>query len=127
MNGKEYLLDTNVIIGLLKGLPEFEELYRGTLSHGAVSASQISRIELLSFPDITVDEETTIREFLCGMTICPITSDVEAKTIELRRGLNLRLADALITATAMCHGCTLVTHDSVLARKAKSVLTCLSP
>jgi len=63
MSGTEYLLDTNIVIGLLKAdaavLAVLEE-YPEALEHCAVS--QITRMELLGFPGLEDSDEQAIRE-----------------------------------------------------------------
>jgi predicted nucleic acid-binding protein len=51
---------------------------------------------------------------------------VEANAISLRWQYRLKLPDAIILASAACHGLTLVTRDDDLARKASGVVSCLT-
>ncbi len=54
MNGIKFLLDTNIVIGLLKQGLSILPNQNITFANSAIS--QITRIELLSFPRITVIE-----------------------------------------------------------------------
>lgn len=116
MNGTEFLLDTNIVIGLLKGhaatvaLAEHAQL---VLNRAAVS--QITRMELLGFPSLTEDEEHEIRAFLSSCRVCLLDEQVEAEAIRLRRKGRLKLPDAIIAATALVHGYRLLTLDAGLA------------
>lgn len=51
MSGPEFLFDTNIVIGQLKGAPAARDLIA---AHGAVpsttAVSQITRMELLGYP-----------------------------------------------------------------------------
>lgn len=67
MNGLSYLLDTNTIIGLLKGNDEAISILSG-ISLPACGFSAITRMELLSYPDLTIDEEQAINRLLDRMT-----------------------------------------------------------
>ena len=61
MNGIDYLLDTNFILGLLKSNPDTLALINDSrigLQQCAYSA--ITRMELLGFPGITTTEESLI-------------------------------------------------------------------
>jgi Na+-driven multidrug efflux pump len=49
------------------------------------AVSVITRIELLAYPGINADEEHDIEEFLSGVDIIPLTTEVEAETIKIRR------------------------------------------
>jgi hypothetical protein len=63
MSGIEWLLDTSIVIGLLKERPESLKLTKGiTLEQCAVS--QITRMELLSFPSLLTEEQQQIEAFL---------------------------------------------------------------
>jgi len=52
MRGLSYLLDTNTIIGLLKAI----SILSG-INLPACGFSAITRMELLSYPDLAIDEE----------------------------------------------------------------------
>ncbi|MXX11364.1 MAG: type II toxin-antitoxin system VapC family toxin, partial [Nitrospira sp. SB0667_bin_9] len=47
-----------------------------------------------------------------SMTIYSIDQDVKEEAIRLRRKSRLKLPDAIIAATAMCHDAVLVTNDN---------------
>lgn len=78
MNGIDYLLDTNFILGLLQSSPDTLALInaRQIESHQC-AYSAITRMELLEFPGITRAEESLIQEKLAHLTYLPITSAVE--------------------------------------------------
>ncbi|MGK5094180.1 type II toxin-antitoxin system VapC family toxin [Deltaproteobacteria bacterium TL4] len=115
MNGTEYLLDTNIVIGLLKEHPTTMELLRqfpGILE--GISISQITRMELLSFPEIRATEEQQILRFIENCTVLTLNYGIEIKTIELRRKYRLKLPDTIILATAVVHHQVLITLDQQL-------------
>lgn len=119
MSGTKWLLDTNVVIGLLKKqsaavvLAEAQQL---ELSQTAVS--QISRMELLGFPGLVSEEETAILDFLQNCRIIFIDEVVERQAIRLRRASQCKLPDAIIAATAQVHQLTLLTLDQRLEKLA---------
>lgn len=116
MSGVRFLLDTNFIIGMLKGDPAIADLVQ---ERGMVLAecaySSITRMELLGYSGITGEHEHAITDLLSVLTYLAITPEVEAKTIRLRRTLKLKLPDAIILATAKVHGLELLTLDQDLA------------
>lgn len=124
MNGR-ILIDTNVILDFLKGdacgkiLTEFDI--------GDIYASVISRMELLSFHKILEDEVTIIEEFLDGINIVPLNADVERYAISIRRRTNCKLPDAIVAASSIVIGGTLVTRDKSLANKEFDGLKILDP
>lgn len=112
MNGVDYLLDTNFILGLLKSTPEVMQALQAispTVSQCAYSA--VTRMELLGFPGITANEDALIRSRLARFHYIPINLVVEDRAIQLRRVRRIKLPDALIAASALCHGLQLLTLD----------------
>ena len=110
------LLDTNVILGLLKGAPEVEQIASmKSASSDACAYSAITRIELLGFPDIGAADDKTIRDLLDNFLYLPVTRQIEDIAITLRRQpKKVKLPDALILATAHAHNLQLVTLDQDL-------------
>lgn len=112
MSGIEWLLDTNMVIGLLKGnnaaiiLAEEQGL---KLDHAAVS--QITRMELLGFPGLTEDEESVIQIFLDACQVVLLDEPIEQKAIYLRRTGMFKLPYAIIAATALTRKLQLLTMD----------------
>jgi len=119
MSGVKYLLDTNFILGMLKSTPEVLAVVgnAGLMAHQC-AFSAVTRMELLGYPGITADEDALIRQRLAQFTYLAISSAIEDKAIDLRRSRRAKLPDALIAATALCHGLELLTMDVGL----KSVL-----
>jgi len=112
MNGTEWLLDTNVVIGLLKqqtAAIDLIERYPFDLSKAAVS--QITRMELLGFPNLAHEEEVSIVDFLKYCRILFIDETVEQQAIQLRRNSHCKLPDAIVAATALVNDLTLLTLD----------------
>jgi predicted nucleic acid-binding protein len=71
MSGIEFLLDTNMVIGLLKGhAPALLLAEESGLALEKAAVSQITRMELLGYPNLTAEEDQAIRGFLasCGAT-----------------------------------------------------------
>ncbi|MBF0180497.1 MAG: type II toxin-antitoxin system VapC family toxin [Magnetococcales bacterium] len=124
MNGVDWLLDSNVVIGLLKGnaeavsLAEFQKL---VLSRCAVS--QITRMELLGFPGLTESEEQRILAFLNDCRVVLLDEAIERQAIRLRRTGLFKLPDAIIAATAILWKLKLVTLDHGMHRGFEQVNT----
>jgi hypothetical protein len=115
MNGIKFLLDTNFILGMLKSTPSvLETLAAKRLTSTQCAFSAITRMELLGFPGITPAEERLIRATLDQFRYLAISFEVEEAAIEIRRLRRIKLPDALIAATALCHGLELLTLDAGL-------------
>ena len=106
MDGTKFVLDTNAILYLMKGKQcmdpyKNEDLY----------VSVITKLELLSFPDITECESQCIESFLENCTIVPLEDNVQKSTIEIRRKYRIKLPDTIVAATAIALNYPLVTAD----------------
>lgn len=94
MSGGRWLLDTNVVIGLLKKQSAAVALVEAhQLELRETSVSQITRMELLGFPGLTVDEETEILKFLECCRVLLLGEGIERQAIQLRRSSRCKLPD----------------------------------
>ena len=114
------VVDTNIAINKLRGLLD------DPLLEGKVLVSVFTKIELLSFPGITVLEEAEIQALIANFTIVPFEQQVKDETIRLRRTMRLRLPDAIVLATAVVTRAELLTNDRELAAKASAIVPCRS-
>ena len=116
-SGIDHLLDTNVVIGLLKGhAPAVALAQSAGLVLDRAAVSQITRMELLGFPAIAPEEELAALAFLTQCGVLGISGEIEALAITLRRSGGLKLPDAIIAATAKVIGAKLLTMDERLVR-----------
>jgi len=107
MSGRNVLLDTNVVLYLLKGDDALEALLQGS----TVFLSVITKVELLSHPALDRKGEQVIRELLAAVKLMEFTPEIQERTIQLRRRTKLKLPDAAIAATAAFLGVQLITAD----------------
>jgi len=105
MNGCDYLLDTNVVIYLQKGL------LAAPLPPGRFALSVITEIELRSFSGLTEAQERALKALLDSMSIIPLDDAIKEETIRLRRECRIKTPDAIIAATALTQGAVLLTND----------------
>ncbi len=122
MSGIDYLADTNAVLYFLSG-NECMKPYAS--SHFAFSV--ISEMELLSFPKITKEEELRIREFLEASTSVALTDAIKHRTIALRRAYSIKLPDAIIAASAIEQGLSLITADTGFERIKELKLELINP
>ena len=116
MSGAEFLLYTNIVIGLLKGYePAVLLAEANRLSLGQAAISQITRMELLSFSSLSQQEEAEIRAFIGCCQVLMLDEQVEAQGIQLRRSGTLKLPDAIVASTAIVHSLKLLTLDQRLS------------
>ncbi len=116
MTGIKFLLDTNIVIGLLK---EYDPAIKLAEEVGVVleesAVSQITRMELLGHPKITLDDERLIQLFLKECQVLLIDERIEVRATQLRRSGLLKLPDAIVAATAVVNDLRLLTLDKKLA------------
>jgi predicted nucleic acid-binding protein len=94
MSGPEWLIDTNVVIGLLKGHEPAVRLAEDVqLDLNRSAVSQITRMELLGFPLLAEAEAFQITNFLACCQVHLRDEQIEAQAIQLRRLSGLKLPD----------------------------------
>ena len=108
MNAERFVIDTNIFILLSN------DLLANPLPHGEFSCSVITEMELLSFSFMTPSDEALIRAMLSNVVIYGIDEKLKEEAIRLRRRSRLKLPDAIIAATAICHQAVLLTNDTEL-------------
>ena len=108
IESERFVIDTNIFILL------FNDRLTDPIPDGEIAYSIITEMELRSFPTLTLEEETVIRNKLANFTVYSIDSAVKEEAIRLRRTIRLKLPDAIIAATAIVHNATLVTNDRQL-------------
>jgi len=106
LNMPKYLLDTNTIIyALNQGLK---------LQNGRYLISVITEIEILSYSNLTKEDETVLKNLLSHFESIELTKSVKEKTIQIRRDTKLKLPDSIIVASALDNDAVLVTSDKQL-------------
>ncbi len=108
----KYLLDSDVLIWLLRGRPE--TLRRLQVLEGPFGVSVVSRAEI--WAGARDAEHRQIEELFLSLTSYAVdgpVADLAGRYLRQyrRRGQPLELADALIAATAVAQGLALVTYN----------------
>ena len=112
MSGDRWVIDTNIALYLLNG----DEHLADMLTDKELTLSNISRMELLSFPDITKGELAKVEVFLEAWPVVEINSLIEDLAVAIRRKHRLKLPDSIIAATAMHLDIPLVTGDKAMLK-----------
>src|SRR5271168_4201009 len=97
-----WLLDSNVLIDALAGLPHGVHVLQEARKRPEVSViySAITRIEVLGFPNLSDQEEAAVRKLLNEFEEVPISNLVIERTIHIRKSVRIKIPDALIAASA---------------------------
>lgn len=85
MSGADFLLDSNVLIGLVNGYPQRSNCSNNVKPHRNAAPSAASPAWNSWVGGITPQQEVAITELPAGMVHLPITEAVENATIRLRR------------------------------------------
>lgn len=101
------LLDTNIVIDYLNGVAAAKrELER----YDTVAISMITWIEVMVGVPEHAREITA--KFLANFRLLSISPEVMELTVDVRTTKRLKMPDAIILATALAHGLTLVTRNT---------------
>jgi predicted nucleic acid-binding protein len=110
------VFDTMVVIKYINKKPGFIDI--GTAyAEDEWLISFITRMEVLAFPGISAAERERALAFLQDVLIIPNNDEIEAAAIEIRRKYRPKLPDAIVAATALEAGASLITGDGPLSKK----------
>ena len=101
------LLDTNVLIDVLKG---------ETTARDWLEEQQQPAISVITWIEVLVGcrtaESQTVEAWLDSFERLPLDRDVARGSVQARQRHGLKVPDAIILASASCHGLTLATRNS---------------
>ena len=106
MNDNPYMIDTNILIYALYG-SEFIKQYVPS----SPFISFVTEIEILGQINIEDAELQTRQLALDYCTIIPFSNLIKKRTILLKQLYQIKLPDAIIAATAIIEGYTLISAD----------------
>lgn len=101
------LVDTNVLIHHWDGDARTTPLLEEAMIH----ASFVTEIEILGFHGYTAHERAKVIADMATIRIVDLDAGIKSTAIDLRARHRMKLADALIAATAIRLGVPLVTED----------------
>jgi predicted nucleic acid-binding protein len=112
---KAVLVDTSVLIYLLRGRAEYMQLIRDLILGGFILTTSAVNIAEL-YAGMRAGEEQATAELLSAFRHLPLTPDIaqragEATAARRRMGRTHTLDDMMIAATALEYGYTLVTDN----------------
>lgn len=107
MTAKELLIDTNVLIHHWDGDPRTTPL----LEHAILHVSFVTEIEVLGYHGYTAHERAKVVADMANIRIEGLDAGIKSAAIDLCARHRMKLADALIAATAIRLGVPLITED----------------
>ncbi len=111
MSTTEYLIDTNLLIYHTEGSEVVSNIIRGALARKAFNVSVLTKIEFLGWDKHSPEGFEKCRRLIKLSNVYLIDDDIAEKTIELKRRVKIKLADAVIAATALVNNFKLVTRN----------------
>ena len=107
MNGRSFLVDTNIALYLLGG----DVTIANILDSSTIYLSFITQLELLGYSGISASEQKKVKSFINDCVVVDITEEIKIKTITIRQNYKLKLPDCIIAATAQFLDIPLLTAD----------------
>ncbi|NJO69338.1 MAG: type II toxin-antitoxin system VapC family toxin [Bacteroidetes bacterium] len=108
-----YLIDTNAAIDYLgNAMPKSGLVFMDSVIDKEYSISVISHIELYAYSKLTEKDKETLDIFTSQASVLNINDDIIEQTIELRKAHKTKLPDAIIAATALVYGLTLISRNT---------------
>ena len=122
MNGIDFIADTNALLYIFKKnscmLPYLQS---------AIGISVITEMELLSFKNISPEEEMFFKRMIDKCTVIPLNNTVKDRAIHIRRTYGTKLPDSIVAATSLECAVPLITADKGFKKITELKLRLLEP
>lgn len=116
--GKRYLIDTNVIIDFSANrIPHAGSTLVAKCFDEDPRISIITKIELLGFKFVTSE----IKELIKVSSVIGLSDEIVDRTILIRKQHKIKLPDAIIAATSIVSGLTLLSRNSADFKRIKGL------
>jgi predicted nucleic acid-binding protein len=111
MSKTEYLIDTNILIYHTKGSQITVDFIGRLISQRAFYISILTKIEFLGWDKHNPEGFEKCKNLIEFATVYPVEEDIANKAIKLKRETEIKLADAVIAATAILNNMKLATRN----------------
>jgi predicted nucleic acid-binding protein len=122
MSGNNYLLDTNILVYALKGIPAVVPYFEENCF-----VSVITEIEIVGVTDLSRKELSVRQTAVDYCTVIPLTTAIKNEAIRLKQQFKIKLPDAVIAATALIEEYTLITADKGFKKISSLQLILVNP
>lgn len=111
MSTAEYLIDTNILIYLTNGSEVVLDFLTKLTDESSLNISILTKIEFPGWDKHTPEGFEKCKKLIESANVYPPDEEVANKAIELKRQVNIKLADAVIGATALVNDLKLATRN----------------
>lgn len=111
MSANEYLIDTNILIYHTSGSQVTTDFITNLIANHSFNISILTKIEFLGWDRHTPEGFEKCKKLVETATSYPVDESTANKAIDLKRGKKIKLADAVIAATAILNNLKLVTKN----------------
>lgn len=110
---RKVIFDSNILVSLSKG--EIDPVrFADAFCKNKWLVSIITKIEVLSKPLLTAEDERFLLKFLTECKTINLSRSIVSETIRFRQTNRRKLPDSIIAATAVTLGAALISNDSHL-------------
>jgi predicted nucleic acid-binding protein len=106
-----FLVDANILIYHVAGSPVAMEYLASLIAAKTFNISVITRIEFLGWHAQTPEGFEKCQRLVALSQVLPVSEEVADRAINLRRHKSVKVADAIIAATALVNDLKLVTRN----------------
>lgn len=111
--GTRYLLDSNTVIDYIAGLHPGKALkWLNNIIDEEINVSVITKIEVLSYNPDKEDNYQILIDLFESAAVFGLNEEIVDKTIRLRQKQKIKLPDAVIAATALVNGLSLISRNT---------------
>ncbi len=121
MPEKGFLIDTNILIYHTQGEPRATEFIGKRISLHSFNISILTKIEFLGWDKHSPQGLEKCKRLLEIANVILLDDEIAEKAIEIRKHGKVKLADAVIAATALLHDLQLVTRNAEDFKQVKSL------
>jgi len=111
MSPTEYLIDTNILIYHTAGSEVISNFIKDMIAQQAFNVSVLTKIEFLGWNRHSPEGFEKCKQLIELANVYLVDEDTAEKAIELKRRAKIKLADAVIAATALVNNFRLVTRN----------------
>jgi predicted nucleic acid-binding protein len=111
MSANEYLIDTNILIYHTSGSQVTTDFITNLIANNSFNISILTKIEFLGWDRHTPEGFEKCKKLIETATIYPVDESIANKAIDLKREKKIKLADAVIAATALLNNLKFVTRN----------------